>query len=205
MNELSKEYIISFYNKALGMYGDKPAALRWTANGQVLRYLGLLDIGRDLSGKKVLDYGCGKGDFYRFLKERGIAVRYTGFDINERLIALASGKFPERRFKVFDIETDALQEDFDYIFICGVFNLKVQGIEETIKNTLIKLFSRCRTALAFNGLSAHNPEKDFELHYVFPEEISGFAARNLSPFITIKHDVIPYDFTIFIYRDDKRR
>jgi len=203
MDELSKEYVISFYNNALQMYGDRPESLRWTSKGQLMHYESLLDIDRSIEGKKVLDYGCGKGDFYQFLKKRDISVQYTGFDINENLIALARQKFRECRFEVFDIESDVLDEDFDYIFLCGVFNLKVKGISETIKNTLKKLFSHCRIALAFNALSAHNPQKDFELHYVVPEEIFEFAVKNLSPFVVLGHEKIPYDFTMFVYRNVK--
>ncbi len=201
MDELSKEYVTSFYNGALQMHGDRPESLRWTAKGQILHYESLLDINSSIKGKKILDYGCGKGDFYQFLKDRNISVEYTGVDINEKLISLARQKFPECRFRVFDVEGDELNEDFDYIFLCGVFNLKVEGLEETIKNTLIKLFKHCRIALAFNALSAHNPKKDFELHYVSPEKMFEFAVKNLSPFVTLKHDSIPYDFTMFVYRN----
>ncbi len=202
MDELSKKYVISFFDNALRMYGDRPEALRWTAKGQLLHHECLLDINSSIKGKKVLDYGCGKGDFYQFLKDRNILIQYTGFDINEKLISLARQKFPECRFRVFDIEKDILNEDFDYIFLCGVFNLKVQRLEETIKNTLTKLFNHCRVAVAFNALSAHNPKKDFELHYVYPEEILEFAVKNLSPFVTIRRDRIPYDFTMFVYKDN---
>ncbi len=200
MNELSKEYVISFYNASLQMHGDRPESLRWTAEGQILHYESLLDIDGSIKGKKILDFGCGKGDFYLFLKDRNISVEYAGVDINEKLISLAGQKFPECRFGVFDIESDELNEDFDYIFLCGVFNLKVEGLDETIKNTLIKLFRHCRIALAFNALSAHNPKKDFELHYVSPEELVNFAAKNLSPAVKLRHDRIPYDFTMFIYQ-----
>jgi SAM-dependent methyltransferase len=198
MDELSKEYVISFYNKTLQMHGDRPEAVRWTSMGQLLHYECLLEIDESIAGRKILDYGCGKGDFYQFLKDRNISVKYTGFDINEELISLAQQKFPDCTFRVFDMEQDILDEDFDYIFLCGVFNLKVQGIIETIHNTLIKLFSHCRIALAFNALSTHDPKKAFELHYLSPENMFGFAVKNLSPFVSLIHDRIPYDFTMFI-------
>ena len=204
MDELSKEYVISFYNNAFQMHGDRPESLRWTTNGQFLHYESLLDIGSGIEGKKVLDYGCGKGDFFQFMKDRDIKVHYTGFDINEKLVSLAKKKFPECRFKVFDMESDELDEDFDYVFLCGVFNLRVEGLDETIKNTLTKLFKRCRIALAFNALSAYNPKKDFELHYVYPEEMFEFAVKNLSPFVILKHDRIPYDFIMFVYKNENR-
>lgn len=203
MDELSKEYVISFYDKSLMLHGDRPEAVRWSSTGQVAHYLALLDAG-DIRGKKVLDFGCGKGDFYQFLKDRNIEVHYTGFDINERLIALARQKFPECCFRVFDIDRDDFEDDFDYIFLCGVFNLRVEGIDEMIWGTLRKLFQRCRIGLALNALSAHNPIKDFELHYVSPEELFSFAVKNLSPCVSLRQDRIFYDFTMFVYRDINR-
>jgi SAM-dependent methyltransferase len=204
MDELSKEYVISFFNKTLLIHGNRPESLRWTEEGQRKRYTYLLDIDRNIDGKKILDYGCGRGDFYQYLRERDISVNYTGFDINKRFILLAQKRYPECRFSVFDMEKDALNEDFDYIFLCGVYNLKVPGLEETIKTSLIKLFRHCRVALAFNALSAHNPQQDFELHYSYPEDICAFAVENLSPSVKIIDDALPYDFTIFIYKERKR-
>jgi SAM-dependent methyltransferase len=202
MDEISKEYVISFFDKRLLLHGDRPEAVGWSSKGQILRHQAMLDVG-DINNNKILDFGCGKGDFYRFLGEMEIHVKYTGFDINEKLIALAMQKHPEADFRVFDINKDILDEDFDYIFLCGVFNLQVEGIDETVKNTLTKLFKRCRKALAFNALSLYEPKKDFELHYISPGDILDFTVRNLSPFVSLRHDRIPYDFTMFVYRDIK--
>ena len=201
MDELSKEYVLSFFSRTLRIYGDRPEALRWTPEGQRLRFRCLLDIAGDINGKKILDFGCGKGDFYHFLRERGTTVEYHGYDINENLIALARKKFPECNFRVFDIDRDILSEDFDYIFLCGVFNLKVQGLDDTVKTVLQNLFRRCRIAMAYNALSAHKSGKDYELYYHFPEELFRFAVTHLSPYLALRHDRIPYDFTLFIYRD----
>jgi SAM-dependent methyltransferase len=201
MDELARQYVLSFYDKALRMFGDRPEAVGWTSRGQALHHEALLDIADSIDGKKVLDFGCGKGDFYRFLKQRHIQVDYTGLDINENLIALAREKNPGTVFRAFDIEQDTLDEDFDYIFLCGVFNLNIEGIEEMIRSALKKLFARCRIALAFNAPSAHTPDKEVALHYVSPEDIFSFAIRNLSPFVSIRHDRVPYDFTMFVYRE----
>ncbi len=200
MDDLSKEYIISFFDKNLMLHGDRPEAVRWSSTGQQLHYNSMLDIG-DINGSKILDFGCGKGDFYEYLKDAGIEVKYSGIDINEKLISQAKQKYPGVDFRVLDIEKDAIDEEFDYIFMCGVFNLKVQGIYELIKNSLIKLFSHCRVGLAFNALSAHNLKKDFELNYVSPEEMFAFALQNLSPYISLRHDRMKYDFVMFIYKE----
>lgn len=204
MDKLSKEYIISFFDSQLSLYGDRPEALRWTKIGQRLHYQCLLDIG-DIKGKKILDFGCGKGDFYEFLIEKNIKVDYTGYDINEKLIKVAKNKYPQCSFKVFDIDKEEITEVFDYIFLCGVFNLRVEGLDKTIKDILKKLFKHCRIAMAYNGLSAHNPKKDFELYYSYPEDIFSFTVKNLTPYVSIRHDRMIYDFVMFAYKDLNRK
>lgn len=114
MDELVRQYVISFYDRTLRMFGDRPEALRWTSEGQLTHYEALLDIAESINGKKILDFGCGSGGFCRFLEERGIEVDYTGFDINEKLIGLAREKNPGAPFRVFDIGRDMLNEDFDF-------------------------------------------------------------------------------------------
>lgn len=200
MDDLSKEFVISYFDRTLQMHGDRPEAVGYSEKGQLLRFKSLLDIAADISGQKVLDYGCGKGDFYQFLKMNNIPVSYTGFDINENLIHLANRKFPECRFQVFDIEKEALDEDFDYIFLCGVFNLRIEDLDETIRNVLKLLFARCRKALAFNALSAHDPVRDFALHYTDPDQLLEFAVRHLSPYVVLSQSNIPHDITLFVSR-----
>lgn len=202
MDDLAKEYVISFFDRSLRMFGDRPEAVRWTAEGQLVRYEALLDIAPSIEGGSILDFGCGKGDFCGFLKDTHIDVNYTGFDINENLISVAAAKYPSAAFRVFDIGNDSLTEDFDYVFLCGVFNLRVQGIDELIRFSLRELFGHCRIGLAFNALSAHASKKDFELHYVSEEEILDFAIKELSPCAIMRyHTRTPNDFTIFVYKD----
>lgn len=55
MDPLGKKDLLSFYNKHLLDFGDLPQAVRWTSEGQRLRYEILLKIAGDISGKKVLD------------------------------------------------------------------------------------------------------------------------------------------------------
>ncbi len=200
MDDLSKEYVISFFDKNLQLHGDRPEAVRWSAQGQRLHYQSLLDIGQ-IDQTKILDFGCGKGDFFQFLSERGIAVNYTGYDINEKLVSLARQKFPGVRFMVFDMDKDSIDADFDYIFLCGVFNLRIAGLDVMIKNTLTRLFQHCRRGIAFNALSDLDPKKDFELHYISPAELFNFAVKTLSPCVALRHDRMFYDFTMFIYKN----
>jgi SAM-dependent methyltransferase len=199
MDALVKEYLIDFYSRGLVLHGDSPAALRWSAGGQRARYSVLLDMAPPLAGKKILDYGCGKGDFYAFLGERGIHVHYTGTDINPDLVALASAKYPECAFRVLDIEEGEFHERFDFIFLCGVFNNRVEGAAETMKNVVRKLFPHALGGLALNALSSRAPSKDRELNYVSPSEFLDFALRELTPRVALRHEPSPEDLTLFLY------
>jgi len=201
MDPYSKEHLLSFYNFHLRKFGDRPEALRWTPQGQLRRYHMLADIvpPPELNNSTVLDYGCGTGDFYRFLKRRGINVKYTGVDINENFIELAKKKYPECTFRVMCADDDELDGFYDYIFICGVFNLRVPGVEDDLKNALVTLFKHCNKGLALNALSSHTPVKDPELHFTSPEEMVKFSLENLSPSVALRHDRIPNDFTLFVY------
>jgi len=152
MDELSKEYLISFYTKNFSFHGDTPASLRWTPEGQAKRYKMMLRA-TDLRGKKILDYGCGKGDFYGFLKEMGIVVDYTGFDITPSLIEFARGKYPECIFNVFDIEDSPLKEEFDCVFLCGVFNNLIENAEDSLKEIIRRLFTITKEVLVFDVLT----------------------------------------------------
>ncbi|MCX8027384.1 MAG: class I SAM-dependent methyltransferase [Thermodesulfovibrionales bacterium] len=201
MDELSKEYVLSFFNQTLALHGNRPEALRWTMKGQLRHYETIVHVAKDISGTRILDFGCGKGDFYGYLMNRGIMVDYTGIDINQNLISLAKMNHPEARFMCIDILQEDLNEVFDYIFICGVFNLKFQGIEDTIKEVLRKVFRICTTAVAFNALSAHTPKKEFVLNYIYPEDILRFAITELTPFVALRHDTMSYDFNLFLYKE----
>lgn len=199
MDPFGKKELLYFYNRHLRDFGDSPQAVRWTPEGQRLRYEILVKIAGDLSGKKVLDFGCGKGDLYGFIKEREISLQYCGIDINENLINLARNKYPEAEFMVVDIEEAEFDRIFDIIFVCGVFNLRIAGIEESMKNVLKKLFKLCREALHVNLLTYYIPRRNVELFYVKPEEILRFAITELSPSAILRHGIIKEDFFLSIY------
>jgi hypothetical protein len=96
-------------------------------------------------------------------------------------------------------DEDSLEGYFDYIFICGVFNLSVPGVQDDLRNALVTLFKHCNKGLALNALSSHTPVKDVELNYTSPEDMVKFALENLSPSVALRHDRIPDDFTLFVY------
>ena len=198
MDPLGKKELLYFYNRHLKDFGDAPQAVRWTPEGQRRRYEILLKIARDLSGKTLLDFGCGKGDFYGFIREKDIPVSYCGIDINENLISLAKRKYPEAEFLPLDIEEDYFEREFDITFICGVFNLRVAGIQDSMYSLLGKIFKLCREALHVNVLTFYTGHRNVELFYVKPEEMLLFALTELSRSVAMVH--AKDDIYLSVYR-----
>ncbi len=199
MDPLGKEELLRFYNRHLKDFGDSPRAVRWTPEGQRRRYEAFLKIAGDFSDKRILDFGCGKGDFYGFIKERGISARYCGVDVNENLIEFAKRKYPGTEFIAVDIDEKAFDRQFDLIFVCGVFNLRIAGIGESVKTILKKLFRICREGLHVNLLTYYVPQRDTELFYAKPEEILLFAITELSGNVTLRH--LKEDIYLSVFRE----
>ena len=132
------------------------------------------------------------------LKRRVSPINYCGIDVNENLIKLAKSKYPETEFIAVDLEESEFERAFDVIFICGVFNLRIAGIEESMKNVLKKLFRLCKEALHVNLLSYYIAQRNVELFYVKPEEIMKFAITELSRSVTLMHE--KEDIFLSVYR-----
>ena len=202
MEELEREYLISYYDKRVGFLGETPAALGWSEKGQLARYetalrffadwsaaacpQGSCPEGYPLDGASIADYGCGMGDFYGFLLRKGISgINYSGFDINPGLIRIARARYLDKNgnqrvfFDVLDIDGGdggGLPGFYDYSLICGVFNQRVDGASESAKRCIEKMWSRTGKVLVFDALSCNQKEKDAALEYCSPEEMVEFAA-----------------------------
>src|SRR5690349_4856461 len=86
-----------------------------TRSAQEKRFEALLGLG-DFHGKRLLDVGCGFGDFLAFLHERGIRPVYTGVDICEPMVRRCNERFEgEGRFVVADVLAHEPDEPYDYV------------------------------------------------------------------------------------------
>jgi len=200
MDSYGKEELLSFYDRHLQKHGDNPGAVGWTSVGQQRRYLAILEAAGDLTGKDVLDFGCGKGDLYGFLRDSGRLVGYCGIDVNPNLIDLARRKYPEAELLVHDIEEESLERSFDTILVCGVFNLRIAGIADSLRSSLRNLMPLCREGLHFNVPSARAAHRDVELHYENPEDLLQFARRELSPSAHLHDDLVEDELFLSVYR-----
>ena len=191
------------YRTLLKKHGDSPEAVQYSSpESQERRFQILLDIG-DLEGKKILDFGCGTGQLGAYLNRVCCKVDYSGVDIVPEFIDLCKSKFPMGRFGFID---DFSEMEFDYIFVSGVFNNKINDNITFYKESIKKLYSMAKIGVSFNMMSAYVDYKDENLFYEYPENVFKFIKSEVTPYVVLKNDyevkkdVVPFDFTVYAYR-----
>jgi SAM-dependent methyltransferase len=170
-----------------------------TRSSQIKRFEALTAVG-DLDGRRVLDVGCGFGDFLAFLHERGIQPVYTGIDVCEPMIRRCVERFgDDARFHVADVLGHETDETFDYVVASGLFGLDAEGVRERILPSLERMVRWSRIGTAVNFLSAAYPSPAENRIYVEPGKAIE-AALTLAPAVRLDHTYLPNDFTLYLYR-----
>ena len=122
-----KKLITRFNDKIQNYSFYDPKVVGWdTKKNQHLRFSRALKF-LNFKNKKVLDVGCGVGDFLHFCKKKKIIFNYTGLDINEKFILFLKKKFKNNIFLNKSFLKLSKKKKYDYIFFFGMFNLKMKG------------------------------------------------------------------------------
>lgn len=201
MLKREKKEIINIYETRLRKYGDSVRTMGWRdKEQQCLRFKILAEIG-DLNGTRILDVGCGFGDFYEFLIKRSIKVDYTGYDISHRIIEVAKSKHPEikSKFKVKDILRERTNERFDYVMESGILNRRISDNIKYAKKIIARMFELCKIGVAVNMMTNYVDYKEDSLYYYSPEEMFKFC-KSLTKGVVLRHDYPLYEFTLYLYK-----
>lgn len=204
MNSIDKELIIQRYRERLAKYGQD---IRTLASGnrerQLIRFQVLSEVG-DLHNHSVLDLGCGFGDFYQYLKEKGTIVEYTGYDICPDLIKICKAKYPDAHFEAKDIQVDPVKQKFDYVVSSQTFNNKLmnEDNETLIRDILKRAYELSSIGVAIDMMSNYVNFKEEHLHYYSPEDIFRFC-KTITKRVALRHDYPLFEFIIYMYKDFK--
>lgn len=207
MNEIDKEKYIQRYTDRFNKFGYDARTLGWGGGieKQYIRFSALTEIDKNkFNGSTVLDIGCGFGDLFDYLKMIGSNVTYTGIDIVPVLIETAKLRHSDGEFILGDF-MDLDKEKYDYIVGSGLFNAKVEtdgGNEEYIENSLKLLFEKVKVGLVVDFMSTH-VDYQHEIAYHCDPSWAFIVGKNLSKRVQLKHDYMPYEFCMFIYKDDE--
>jgi len=204
MNSTEKEHIVERYNKRLAIYGDDIRTLAsGTEERRRIRFDVLYEVGIK-EGSSILDLGCGFGDFYAYLQERGVKnINYTGYDVNPKLIAIAQEKYPAAQFEVKDIQIDPFPE-FDFIVSTSTFNLKLESQDnyDFIAEILNICYKHSRIAVAIDFLTSYVDFESAEGFHYSPERIFAMS-KCITKRVCLRHDYPLYEFCIYLYKDFK--
>lgn len=203
MDEMNKKKVIERYNNRLKQFGVSIEALNsGTEDRRQLRFDILRDVGIT-AGDRVLDLGCGFGDFYLYCRNKDLRVDYLGVDINPALVAEARNRFPGVRFEVKDIQKEDVPE-VDYVVSTSSFNMVLdkQDNYKFVEDILRKSYAVARKGVAIDFMSDYvefrGPDK--EIFYYSPEKIFSIA-KKISKRVCLRHDYRLFDFCIYIYSD----
>ncbi len=196
MNSSEIKMIIDRYNNRFKQYGNSSASLGWQSGHQDIRFSILLSHW-DLNQQKIMDFGCGFGDMYGFLRNHKIDANYIGYDINTSLINMGQNKYPEAQLICRDFLSNPKNDKFDYIFSSGVHNIPLEDNNAFMEKTFKIFDSSSRKGFALNFISDRVDYKDKDLNYTNPIDVLELA-YTYSRKITLRNDYMPFEFTIFV-------
>lgn len=192
---------IQLYSKLVETYGTDVRALNWgSREAQHARFAVLAQVG-DLQDATLLDVGCGVGDLYAWMRERGVRVSYTGIDITPSMVEVARRRFPEESFQVKNL-LDARatgERAYDYVLASGLFTHRREEPSSFLVAMTTRMFAVCRRAVALNCLSTWASTREPEEYHADPLDTMR-ACRTLTSRIVVRHDYHPGDFTLYLYR-----
>jgi SAM-dependent methyltransferase len=194
--------VLDFYHERWRKFGYDTRSLGIGSRAsQEARFQILAEIG-DLRGASILDVGCGFGDLFAFLSERGVSTRYTGIDIQPAFVDEAKRRHPDAEFLCSGIEDFPADRRFDFVLVSGTFNVKFRDDQEDwVFRMLERLFDLADRGVGINLLSTYydpGHHRD-DMFYCAPERAFA-AAHAVSRWVVLRHDYLPHDFTLYLYR-----
>lgn len=206
MDMANQDHVIESYRRSFRQHGDTAEALQWSPEGQRWRFEKLLDMaasasGHSLKGQRLLEIGCGLGHLYPMLRESLGATDYTGIDIVPELIEHAMQAYPGAKFECRNVFEKPLPQEFDFVFISGVFNAPFrEDSQEFLTSMLEHAFAAARIGLAFNFTSSHVNFVSPDTNYFNPDWVLGEVLKKLSKKVLMHHHYRNCDVAVCVCR-----
>jgi trans-aconitate methyltransferase len=190
--------ISEFYDRLVAEHGESHRASDYgSARSQQLKFDSLADVG-DLSGRRVLDVGCGLAGFADHLGARYPGVEYVGIDLSPAAVAAARQARPHLDLRVANVLD--VDERFDVVTANGIFYLLGSDAPILMRELVEHMWALAGEAVAFNSLSAWASERPEDEFHADPLETLAWC-RELTPWVALRHDYLPHDFTVYLRRE----
>ncbi len=195
--------IAAYYDDLVDRYGHDPRACDASGVESLQRRYRVLGDVMDLTGKRVLEVGCGFGDLGVHLRERYEGVVYRGVDLSPRMVeeGRATHGLDLRVSNVLDL--DPAEERYDVVLAQGIFYLLDGDAESKMQELVRAMAALSVEATAFTAVSSWTPTPEPGEYYVDPVSLLAFC-RTLTPFVTIRHDYHPGDVAAYLHHEGGR-
>ncbi len=159
----------------------------------------------------ILDFGCGTGYLFSYLKSQKFIGFYKGIDISNQAILKAKKVYHKHKncnFEALNIFNSPLKKKFDYVIINGTFNNNTKNNWQWMKKSLKILIKSTKKKIIFNNLSIYVDNFDKKLFYIHPNKVFNFVKHELNKTCILDHsyrlkkNVLPYEFTTVIFKDE---
>jgi len=187
------------YLPLLRRHGSSYRSVNWgSEEGQRKRFEVLLYVGSDdVRTASLLDVGCGVGHLVGYLEANGFTGEYMGVDALPDMVTVARKQYPRHTFEVMDFSEGGGSWHAEYVIGSGLFTYANWDI---MRRTLQTMFHACGTAVAWNTLSTWAEEQTEGEFHADPIATLEFC-RTLTPWVSLRHDYMPHDFTVYLYRE----
>lgn len=170
---------------------------------QLLRFEQILFLVTDKESVSLVDYGCGYGALFDYLRAVTNLVSYVGYDISTAMIDSARARQAGVPNCLFTSDVNELRPA-DYAVASGIFNVKLHFSDDAwrtyVERTLDSLNTLSRRGFAFNMLSTFSDpsRRRSDLHYADPIEMFELCRRMFSSRLTLIHDYPLFEFTMIV-------
>jgi cyclopropane fatty-acyl-phospholipid synthase-like methyltransferase len=198
--------VVALYSALLRGHGPTFKALNWSAKDtQNRRFEDLVKLGI-APGDRVLDVGCGLGDFLSWLLGQGLQVDYTGIDITPEFVAHCrkvhggEGRFLEGN--ILEDLAGLAPRGFDWVVASGVFAHRKDRPWEYMKALIAAMMALADRGVAFNAQStlAPHPER-WKLFHADPRQTDAHC-RATGWTCLLVHDPWNTDFVQYMWRPE---
>ncbi len=197
-----------YYTEKILKHGATPAGVDWNSQvSQELRFEQLLKvIQNDKTTFSILDYGCGYGSMYEFLKINFDTFEYLGFDISPEMIKNAAALYPSIKKIIWQTSLNDSNEK-DYVISSGIFNVRQEISDKDWQNYIIETLHRfdkfSKKGFSFNALTKYSDAEFMKeyLYYADPLFLFDYCKKHFSKYVCLIHDYKLYEFTIIVRKE----
>lgn len=196
----------SYYTGKVVEHGTTPRGVDWNSStSQELRFQQLLRVCDGQPSFSLLDFGCGYGALLEYLRMRGLACHFTGYDISQTMIVRALSLHGGDA-TCFFTRQEADLSPCDFVVASGIFNVKletsVDDWQAYVLDTIERMAQLSKAGFAFNMLTSYSDRERMrnDLYYGDPCFFFHHCKTRYSRHVALLHDYGLYEFTILVRR-----